>query len=280
MKRKIEILVLSDLHLGSKTCKSKELLNYLKSIKPQVLILNGDILNTHNLKSLPLDHLKIVNRLMKMMTNGTRIYYLTGSSDSSMRRFSDFSSGQLHLRDQLVLQLGGKKYWFFHGDALDSTFPKTSWLKTFLSKYLPFFQAKNAVKTGKLAEKFEAKALKHADTEGCDAIVCGYTHQPKIVKNETTSYLNSGDWVENCTALEYNFGEWALYKYDPIDYDLVNSKLKVTDLELDEDEMKILQSEKEAKKAILQKPKEYVVIRSHNTEDWAHNEQIWDGIEY
>lgn len=279
MKRKIEILVLSDLHLGSKTCKAKELSNYLKSIKPQILILNGDIFNTKQIQSLPLDHLKIVNRLMKMLTNGTRIYYLTGSSDRSIRRFSDFSSGQLHVRDQLVLQLEGKKYWFFHGDVLDTSFLKTRGLKTFFSKYIPFIRKINASNTVALSEKFEEKALKHADTEGYDAIVCGHTHQPKIVKNGSIGYLNSGDWVENCTALEYNFGEWSIYKYDPIDFDSVNPKLKVKDLELDEDEIKMLQSEKEAKKAVLKKPKDYVIIKSRNSDDWVHNEQLWDGIE-
>ena len=67
MKRKVEIVVLSDIHLGSNMCKAAELLTYLKSIKPQIIILNGNILATKHLKSLPQDHLRIINRLMKFL---------------------------------------------------------------------------------------------------------------------------------------------------------------------------------------------------------------------
>ncbi len=279
MKRKIEIVVLSDLHLGSKTCKAKELLNYLKSIKPQILILNGDIINTSFVKALPMEHFKVINRLMKMLTQGTRVYYITGKSDASVRRFSDFSNGNLYLCDHLVLLLGGKKYWFFHGDALDTPFLNTGGIKSFFFRHLSFFKILNPFKAHFNDEKFEERVLKLADIEGYDAVVCGHSHLPKIEKKDNILYLNSGDWVENCTALEYNFSEWSIYKYDALDFDTINPKLKVKDLELDEDEIKMLQSEKESKKAVLKKPKDYVIIKSRNSDDWVHNEQLWDGIE-
>jgi hypothetical protein len=41
--------------------------------------------------------------------------------------------------------------------------------------------------------------------------------------------MNSGDWVENLTALEYNLGCWSLYKYDELDYQFVNPRLHVKD---------------------------------------------------
>ena len=138
MKRRVEILVLSDIHLGSKTCKATELLNYLKSVKPQIIILNGDIIDTAQLKSLPSTHLRVINRFMKLMTNGTRIYYLTGNHDASLRRFSDFNSGNLFLRDQLILKLGNKKYWFFHGDVLDNSMIGSQWLSHFFARHFGF----------------------------------------------------------------------------------------------------------------------------------------------
>lgn len=33
-------------------------------------------------------------------------------------------------------------------------------------------------------------------------------------ENGTTMYLNSGDWIENLTALEYQHQRWSLYEYE------------------------------------------------------------------
>ena len=287
MKRKVEILVLSDIHLGSRACKAKELLNYLKSIKPQILILNGDIIDTTQLKTLPRDHVRVINRFMKMLANGTRIYYLTGQQDATLRRFSDFSSGNLFLRDQLVLKLGDKKYWFFHGDAMDSEMGISGFLSRFLSRYLGISQFLNSLfKTKKLGQsekevqQFEQKAVEMAHTEGYDAVVCGHVHIPKMAQHDDITYLNAGDWVENMSSLEYNFGEWSVYQYDTSDFDLINPKLHVKDLDLDEDEQKLVASSEDFKKQVLKKPNEYVVVRQRNTQDWIHNDAIWDGIEY
>ena len=57
------------------------------------------------------------------------------------------------------------------------------------------------------------------------------------------TYLNSGDWVENLTALEYSYGSWSIYQYDNIDYDFINPKLKVTnESEFEDDELQIVTS--------------------------------------
>lgn len=281
MKKKVEILVLSDIHLGSKSCKAAELLNYLKSIKPQIIILNGDIIDTQQLSNLPSDHLRVINRLMKLMSNGTRIYYLTGNKDASLRRFADFSSGNFFLREQLVLQLGDKKFWFIHGNILDNF----SWYKRIAAYMLkPLYACwatlKNDVTPTFLDDKYEEAIIKLAHTEGYNAVVCGHSHQPKISKNESIQYLNSGDWVENMTALEFSYGEWHLYRYDPLDYDLINPKLHIKNQDLDSDELKLLQPTTLIRKQKLKKPKEYILIRQLNTHDWIHNDSVWDGIEY
>ncbi len=287
MKRRVEILVLSDIHLGSKTCKATELLNYLKSVKPQIIILNGDIIDTAQLKSLPSTHLRVINRFMKLMTNGTRIYYLTGNHDASLRRFSDFNSGNLFLRDQLILKLGNKKYWFFHGDVLDNSMIGAQWLSHFFARHFGFlyffnklFKGNKSSKTEKYIQKFEEKAISMAHTEGYDAVVCGHVHQPEIKHSENIVYLNSGDWIDNLTALEYSFGEWSIYKYDPLDFDLINPKLHVKDIDIDNDELKMVQSTQLMKKQLLKKPNEYVVVKQIDTHDWVHNDAVWDGIEH
>jgi UDP-2,3-diacylglucosamine pyrophosphatase LpxH len=48
-------------------------------------------------------------------------------------------------------------------------------------------------------------------------VVCGHIHEPKIQPTKTENgevvYLNSGDWIENLTALEFHKNSWSIYKH-------------------------------------------------------------------
>lgn len=65
---------------------------------------------------------------------------------------------------------------------------------------------------------FENVVTELAIENNFDYVVCGHIHQPKIttrnVNGVKTTYMNSGDWIENCTALEYQFKRWKMYNYD------------------------------------------------------------------
>ena len=121
MKRTLDICIISDVHLGTYGCHAKELLNYLKSVKPKVLILNGDFFDIwqFNKKWFPSEHVKVVQRIMKMAMGGTKVYYITGNHDDALRRYSGFSIGNIHLRDNLLIQINGDQHWIFHGDVFD-----------------------------------------------------------------------------------------------------------------------------------------------------------------
>jgi UDP-2,3-diacylglucosamine pyrophosphatase LpxH len=73
-------------------------------------------------------------------------------------------------------------------------------------------------KAVKFIDDFEETAAQHAIDQKYDYVVCGHIHQPQIrtIENENGSvlYLNSGDWIENLTALEYDKGEWRIYSYE------------------------------------------------------------------
>jgi UDP-2,3-diacylglucosamine pyrophosphatase LpxH len=258
MKRKIELVVISDTHLGTYGCHAKELYNYLKSIKPDTLILNGDIVDMWQFKKsyFPKEHLLVLNRIMKLLATDTKIYYITGNHDDILRRFSNFSNGNFFLRDQLILQLGGKKHWFFHGDAFDVSILKARWLAKLggfsydylilLNKYVNSITkmlgrspvsfakyVKMSVKTAvKFINDFEEKAIEIAHAEGYDYVVCGHVHRPQIREVGKVTYLNSGDWVENLTALEYNDSEWTLYNYNPLEF--ISEEVRNTTLEEEE----------------------------------------------
>ena len=268
MKKKVEIAVISDVHLGTYGCHARELLNYLKAIKPEMLILNGDFIDMWQFKKsyFPKEHMKVLNRVLKMSLSGTKVYYITGNHDDILRRFSDFSIGDFHLRDSLMLQLGSQKCWFFHGDVFDTSVIRLRWLaklgghsydllvrlnktvnwglkmigkeRVAFSKIIKM-RVKEAVK---FINDFEQQAIEAARQKGFDTVVCGHVHTPQMRRDGSVFYLNSGDWVENLTALEYAHGAWTLFHYDETDFQLINPRLKVGSVvDIDEDEINLLE---------------------------------------
>ncbi len=262
MKRELDIAIISDVHLGTYGCHAQELLNYLKSIKPSVLILNGDFIDIWQFRKnyFPKVHVQVIQRIMKMAGSGVKVYYITGNHDDALRRFSDFSMGNIHLRDKLVLQLNGQKHWIFHGDVFD-LFIRYSpliarlggngydWLirlNRFINKIRTRFgkprmsfagKVKNRVKEAvKFISDFEDTAIKMAEEHGYDYVICGHIHKPQMRRAGNVTYLNSGDWVENLTALEYAHGKWRMFEYDETEFELVNPKLKVKEISADSDD--------------------------------------------
>ena len=245
-KRKVEILVLSDIHLGTYGCHAKQLLSYLKTIRPKMVILNGDIIDIWQFSKRywPKSHMKIVKHIMNWMSKGIKIYYVTGNHDEMLRRFCGFKIGSLQIVNKVVLPLANNKTaWFFHGDVFDVTMQHSKWLtklgavgydtlilinmlanfiseKIFKRGKLSFSKKiKNSVKSAvKFINNFETTAADIGISNKYDYVICGHIHQPEMreITNHHGSimYLNSGDWIENLTALEYNNGEWIIYKYD------------------------------------------------------------------
>ena len=266
MKRELDIVIISDVHLGTYGCHAKELLNYLKHIKVKTLILNGDFIDMWQFKKryFPKDHMMVLQKILKMASKGTKVYYITGNHDDVLRRYSDFSSGNIHLRDKLVIQLKDKTYWIFHGDIFDASIKYSpllaklggkgyDWLillNRFINKIrvamgksrMSFAKkVKHRVKEAvKFISDFEDTAIELAAEEGYDYVVCGHIHRPQMRsvarKGKKVVYLNSGDWVENLTALEYNWGSWSIYEYDEADYELVNPKLTVKEKQKEQQE--------------------------------------------
>lgn len=243
LKRRVELVVISDVHLGTYGCHAKELLTYLNSIHPKKLILNGDIMDIWQFSKryFPPSHLHVIKKIIDMAANGTEVYYITGNHDEMLRKFSDSYIGNIAILDKLVLKLGDKKAWFFHGDVFDSSVHSAKWLaklggygydmliminnminwflvKLGRDKYSLSKKIKNSVKRAvKFISDFENTAAELAILNGFDFVVCGHIHQPQMLEKHnskgSTIYLNSGDWVENLTALEYQFNRWKIYHY-------------------------------------------------------------------
>src|SRR5687768_5218038 len=106
-KRKVDILVLSDIHLGTYGCRAKELLCYLKSIKPGIVVLNGDIIDIWQFSKRfwPQSHMKVVSHIMDWIGKGKKVYYIPGNHDEMIRRFAGFKMGSFRIVNKLVLAL-------------------------------------------------------------------------------------------------------------------------------------------------------------------------------
>ncbi|MEL6976532.1 MAG: metallophosphoesterase, partial [Bacteroidota bacterium] len=103
-KRKIELAVISDVHLGTYGCHADELIAYLNSIQPKKLILNGDIIDIWQFSKryFPSSHLKVLKKVIGMASKGTEVYYITGNHDEMLRKFSDTSKGNFRIANKLV----------------------------------------------------------------------------------------------------------------------------------------------------------------------------------
>lgn len=249
-KREVKVVVLSDIHLGTYGCHAKELVAYLKSVSPKVLILNGDVIDgwAFSKRYFPNSHMAVLSEFFKMMKKGTQVIYITGNHDEFLRKYTDLSMGNLFLTDKYLLEIEGKKHWIFHGDVFDHTTSggakfiaklggmgydwlilvnrAINWIlekfgkgKVSLSK-----KVKNSVKKAvKFIGDFEKKATEIAINNHYDYVICGHIHQPadKIWTTEKGSvhYLNSGDWIENLSWLEYNHGEWNLKFFNEKDFE-------------------------------------------------------------
>lgn len=247
-KRKVELVVLSDIHLGTYGSHAVELNKYLSSIKPKTLILNGDIIDIWQFRKsyFPSTHLKIIQKILSLASKGTKVYYITGNHDQMLRKFSEMNLGNISLLDKLVLDLDGKKAWIFHGDIFDASVHHAKWIAKLggkgydylilFNRLINWFLKKLGREPYSFSKKIKAsvkKAVKHisdfeetatdlAIEQKYDYVLCGHIHEPKIILKEnnygSTLYLNSGDWVENLTALEYNNKRWKLYHYKESDY--------------------------------------------------------------
>jgi len=244
LKRKIEVAVISDVHLGTYGCHAQQLLTYLNSIQPKKLVLNGDIIDIWQFSKryFPKSHLRVIKKIIDMASDGVEVIYVTGNHDEMLRKFSDTTIGNISIVDKVVLELDGKKAWIFHGDVFDVSIQNAKWLaklggygydllillNRFINwclerfgkeKYSLSKRIKNSVKSAvKYINDFEEVASELAIENRYDYVICGHIHQPKMLLKENkqgkTMYLNSGDWVENFTALEYQFKRWKIYNYN------------------------------------------------------------------
>ena len=277
MKRNLDILVISDLHLGTYGSEADEVLAYLDSINADKIVINGDFVDImlFNKRFWPSSHMKVIKYFLDLISQGKEIYYVTGNHDELMRKFLNFKIQNFKIVNQIVLDTDEGKVWIFHGDVFDFSI-QTQWLTKlagFLYDYMIIFNSwinkkimrllgqkrlnfsktiKSNVKTAvQYFANFEMKAAEVAQKNGYKYVVCGHIHTPKIesfnINGEQVIYMNSGDWLESLSSLEYVDNKWSIYMHKRTEQEYKgdnDSRVEMTNKELYKDliaEFKILQ---------------------------------------
>jgi UDP-2,3-diacylglucosamine pyrophosphatase LpxH len=242
-KREVDIVVLSDIHLGTYGCHAKELLQYLKSIKPKAVVLNGDIIDIWQFSKRywPATHMMVVKHLIGLIAKEVPVYFIPGNHDEMVRKFKGFQMGSLKITNKLSLKINGSRAWIFHGDVFDVVMQHSKWLAKLgaigydtlilINRFVNFIsdkmgrgkvslskKIKNSVKGAvKFINNFESTVCDIAAENDYKYVICGHIHHPEIktviTEKGPVVYMNSGDWIENLTSLEYNDGEWSIYRY-------------------------------------------------------------------
>ena len=277
MKRNLDILVISDLHLGTYGSEADEVLAYLDTINANKIVINGDFVDImlFNKRFWPSSHMKVIKYFLDLISQGKEIYYVTGNHDELMRKFLNFKIQNFKIVNQIVLDTDKGKVWIFHGDVFDFSI-QTQWLTKlagFLYDYMIIFNSwinkkimrplgrkrlnfsktiKSNVKTAvQYFANFEMKAAEVAQKNGYKYVVCGHIHTPKIesfnINGEEVIYMNSGDWLESLSSLEYADNKWSIYMHKRTEQEYKgdnDSRIEMTNKELYKDliaEFKILQ---------------------------------------
>jgi UDP-2,3-diacylglucosamine pyrophosphatase LpxH len=226
---KYQSIIVSDLHLGTKDSKAEEFIEFLEKHPTDLLILNGDIVDGWALNrgtKWKKQHTKVISKLLQL-SNKTRIIWIRGNHDEFIQEFIGTHLGAIEIREDYKLNIDNtmESYYIFHGDVIDVFITKYKWLSKIGAvgydfalwlnrvyntyrkwRKLPYIsisqKIKNKVKVAtNYVNDFEVTALSMATKKGCNGVICGHIHQPADRMINGKRYLNSGDWIENMSAI-------------------------------------------------------------------------------
>lgn len=229
MTRKVRTLFISDVHLGTRGCQAEALLSFLKAHEAEAIYLIGDIVDGWRLKASwhwPQSHNDVVQKLLRQSRKGVRLVYIPGNHDEFLRDYIGSSFGGVEIMEEAIHQTAdGRRILIFHGDKFDDVVRNMKWLAhlgdaaydfaIFINRQvhlvrrrlgLPYWSfsayAKRKVKKAvAFISSFEEAVAIDAARQKVDGVMCGHIHQPTIQWLGNIEYLNTGDWVESCSAI-------------------------------------------------------------------------------
>ena len=235
-----DIAVISDVHLGTRACRAAELASYLTSIEPRMLVLNGDIIDLLRMRGgyWPASHAAVIDRVLEFANSGVEVYYLCGNHDLAIGLHDGRDFAGVRFAQRLDMELAGRRTLFMHGHVVDEHTESLPYMLGSLT-----FDAVQSISLGvdRLAESvgwqapsllsvikrrfgpgaayvlgFERRCAEYARLQGFASVVCGHIHLPRLhqamAADSSMMYVNSGDWVEHCTAVEFSDDRWDVVR--------------------------------------------------------------------
>lgn len=234
---------ISDLHIGSTQCQADTLLDFLKHNDSEKLYLVGDIIDFWALSKKmywPRDHNTIIQKILRKARHGTQIIYVPGNHDENVRDYDEYIFGDIVVKNSDIhTTAAGKRFLVVHGDEYDTIAQHHRWMAKLgsigydwlidINRFLRLirrlfgvqshfslagyikFKVKNVVQ---FMSDYEETIVKTLKNEGVDGVICGHIHHAEIKEIEGFLYVNTGDFVESCTAIvEHQNGDLALIKW-------------------------------------------------------------------
>lgn len=236
-------IFISDLHIGSTQCQADVLLDFLKYNESEVLYLVGDIIDFWALSKKvfwPKSHNTIIQKILRKARHDTQVIYVPGNHDENVRDYDEYVFGDIVVRNSVVhVTADGKRMLVVHGDEYDTIAKYHRWIAKLGSKGYDFllevnrwfrsvrrllgiqsqfslaafvkYKVKNAVQ---FISDYEQSIVSTLIDEGLDGVICGHIHHAEIKELDGFLYVNTGDFVESCSAVvEHHDGRLELVRW-------------------------------------------------------------------
>lgn len=235
-------LFLSDVHLGTKGCQAELLLDFLRCHDAETLYLVGDIIDGWRLKKgwhWPQAHNDVVQKLLRKARKGANLVYIPGNHDEFLRDYLGTHFGGVEVVERKMhVAADGRRYLVIHGDQFDVVvrharclayfgdwaYVTALWTNTWVNKVrrklgFPYWslsawaklKVKNAVN---FIGDFEEALSNEAKRCQADGVICGHIHHATIHSDFGIDYVNTGDWVESCSAIaEHHDGRFEIIRW-------------------------------------------------------------------
>ena len=240
-------IFISDTHLGTRACQADRLHSFLKHNTSNALYLVGDIIDGWSLRRSyywPQTHTDVIRKILTAARRGTEVYYIAGNHDEFLRKYiaADLTFGRIHFVNRRThIAVNGERFLVLHGDLFDNLMRSRSGklamhlggavydslvrASFWLNRLRSFFRLKPWSLSKFVKEKtktalnhiyhFEDQVAHYATEKGFDGVICGHIHTAAIKQIGEVKYLNSGDWVESCSALvEHHDGSFEIINWE------------------------------------------------------------------
>ncbi|HEV7293440.1 UDP-2,3-diacylglucosamine diphosphatase [Devosia sp. RR2S18] len=240
--RQVRAIFISDVHLGMRPIRVGQLIEFLRSHDAETIYLVGDIVDGWRLAKTwrwPSEYNTLIELLLEKANAGARIVYLPGNHDEFLREYLGTYFGEIEFVDRTIhTSATGKTYLVIHGDQFDVVVMNAKWLahvgdwaynaalrintvinwvrrRLGLQYWSLSAWAKQKVKNAvSVIGQFEEALVHEAKQSGVDGVICGHIHFADIHDRLGIQYINTGDWVESCTAIvENQDGVFELIKW-------------------------------------------------------------------